>query len=194
MNRAIAWFVDNPVAANLLMGLILVGGLVALPSIQQKTMPDMDVDVVEVAVDYLGAGPEEVETGVCIRIEEAIAGIEGIDRISSVAAEGACRVSIELLSGYPRDRALSDIKNQVDSIDTFPRRRRSPSSTSSRSDTTSSRSRSRAPPASAHSRSTASACATASRRAPPPPRSSCATPGRTSSRSRSPRNRSSATA
>ncbi|HPG24824.1 MAG TPA: efflux RND transporter permease subunit, partial [Myxococcota bacterium] len=120
MNRAIAWFVDNPVAANLLMGLILVGGLVALPSIQQKTMPDMDVDVVEVAVDYLGAGPEEVETGVCIRIEEAIAGIEGIDRISSVAAEGACRVSIELLSGYPRDRALSDIKNQVDSIDTFP--------------------------------------------------------------------------
>ncbi|MBW1885465.1 MAG: efflux RND transporter permease subunit [Deltaproteobacteria bacterium] len=82
MNRIIAWFVHNPVAANLLMGLILIGGLTALPSIQQKTMPDMEIDIVQVSVEYLGAAPEEVETGVCIRIEEAIAGIEGIDRIS----------------------------------------------------------------------------------------------------------------
>lgn len=120
MNGAIAWFVDNPVAANLLMGLILIGGLFGLPAIQQKTMPDMEVDIVEVAVDYLGAGPEEVESGVCVRIEEAIAGLEGIDRMSSIATEGACRVNVELLSDYPHDRALSDIKNQVDSIDTFP--------------------------------------------------------------------------
>ena len=120
MNRIIAWFVDNPVAANLLMGVILVGGLAALPAIQQKTMPDMQVDIVEVSVEYLGAAPEEVETGVCIRIEEAIAGIEGIDRIASVATEGACGVNVELLTGYPRDRALSDIKNKVDGIDTFP--------------------------------------------------------------------------
>ena len=76
MRGAIAWFVDNPVAANLLMGLIVIGGLVALPNVQQKTMPDMDIDIVEVSVEYLGAAPEEVETGVCIRIEEAIAGIE----------------------------------------------------------------------------------------------------------------------
>lgn len=120
MNRVIAWFVENPVAANLLMGLILIGGLTALPSIQQKTMPDMQVDIVQVSVEYLGAAPEEVETGVCIRIEEAIAGIEGIDKIGSVATEGACSVNVELLTGYPRDRALSDIKNKVDGIDTFP--------------------------------------------------------------------------
>jgi multidrug efflux pump subunit AcrB len=102
------------------MGLILVGGLVALPAIQQKTMPDMDADIVQVSVEYLGAAPEEVETGVCIRIEEAIAGIEGIDRISSIATEGACHVNAELITGYPRDRALSEIKNKVDGIDTFP--------------------------------------------------------------------------
>lgn len=120
MSRAIAWFVENPVAANLLMGLILVGGFVALPAIQQKSMPDMQIDIVQVRVEYLGAAPEEVESGVCIRIEEAVAGIEGIDRISSVATEGACGVNIELITGYPRDRALSDIKNKVDGIDTFP--------------------------------------------------------------------------
>ena len=120
MNRIIAWFVVNPVAANLLMGLILLGGLVALPVIQQKTMPDIEVDIVQVSVEYLGAAPEEVESGVCIRIEEAIAGIEGVDRIASVATEGACNVSVVLITGYPRDRALSDIKNKVDGIDTFP--------------------------------------------------------------------------
>ena len=120
MNRIIEWFVHNPVAANLLMGLILVGGVTALPVIQQQTMPDMDVDIVVVSVEYLGAAPEEVETGVCIRIEEALAGIEGIDRISSVATEGACGVNVELLTGYPKDRALSEIKNKVDGIDTFP--------------------------------------------------------------------------
>ena len=120
MNRIIAWFVHNPVAANLLMGLIVLGGFTGLPAIQQKTMPDMQVDIVQVSVEYLGAAPEEVETGVCIRIEEAIAGIEGIDRIGSIATEGACRVNVELLTGYPHDRALSDIKNKVDGIDTFP--------------------------------------------------------------------------
>ena len=120
MKGPIAWFVDNPVAANLLMGLIVLGGLVALPNVQQKTMPDIDIEIVEVSVEYLGAAPEEVETGVCIRIEEAIAGIEGIDRIRSVSAEGACKVTIELISGYPKDRALSDVKNRVDRIDTFP--------------------------------------------------------------------------
>ena len=57
MSRAIAWFVENPVAANLLMGLILLGGVVALPAIQQKTMPDLEVDIVEVSVEYLGAAP-----------------------------------------------------------------------------------------------------------------------------------------
>jgi multidrug efflux pump subunit AcrB len=120
LNRLIAWFVHNPVAANLLMGLILIGGVTALPVIQQKTMPDMDVDIVVISVEYLGAAPEEVETGVCVRIEEAIAGIEGIDRITSVATEGVCGVNVELLTGYPEDRALSEIKNKVDSIDTFP--------------------------------------------------------------------------
>jgi multidrug efflux pump subunit AcrB len=120
MNGAIAWFANNPVAANLLMGLILLSGLVALPAIQQKTMPDMEIDVVQARVEYLGAAPEEVETGVCIRIEEAVAGIEGIDRISSTATEGACNVNIELITGYPHDRALSEIKNKVDGIDTFP--------------------------------------------------------------------------
>ena len=120
MNGAIAWFARNHVAANLLMALMVIGGLVSLPNIQQRTFPDIQVDVIAVNVVYLGAAPEEVEQGVCIRIDEEIYGITGIEKLTSSAAEGACGVSAELISGYPIDRALSEINNAVDGITTFP--------------------------------------------------------------------------
>ncbi len=120
MSRAIAWFARNHVAANLLMALMAVGGLASLSSIQQRTFPDINVDVISVSVLYLGAAPEEVEQGVCVRIEEEITGLNGIEEITSSAEEGACRVSAELLEDYPVDRALSEIKNAVDSITTLP--------------------------------------------------------------------------
>jgi multidrug efflux pump subunit AcrB len=120
MNGIIAWFARNHVAANLLMFLMVAAGLMALPNIQQKSFPDIDFDVITITVPYKGAAPEEVEEGVCVRIEEEINGINGIEQITSVAAEGACNVSAELIAGYDIDRALSEIKNAIDAIATFP--------------------------------------------------------------------------
>ena len=120
MNQIVAWFARNHVAANLLMVSMIVGGIFSLPRIQQKTFPDINVDIISIAVEYLGAAPEEVEQGVCVRIEEEINGLNGIEKITSSAAEGACGVSAELMPDYPVDRALSEIKNAVDSITTFP--------------------------------------------------------------------------
>jgi multidrug efflux pump subunit AcrB len=116
----IAWFAENSVAANLLMLLVVAAGIVGLPSIKQQTFPDLDVDIIQIGVPYLGASPSEVEEGVCIRIEEELQGVDGIDQMTSSAAEGACGVTVEILSGYPVDRALAEIKNKVDSISTFP--------------------------------------------------------------------------
>ncbi len=120
MTRVIGWFGENPVAANLLMFMLIFSGLATLPGVQQKPFPDIDIDVIQIAVPFLGAAPAEVEEGVCIRIEEEIQGIEGIEKITSSAAEGACGVSAELIQGYPKDRALTEIKNAVDGITTFP--------------------------------------------------------------------------
>ena len=120
MNRPIEWFARNHVAANLLLLMMVVGGIAALPKIQQKIFPDIDVDIISVWVAYLGAAPEEVEEGVCIRIEEEIQGVDGLEKITSNASEGWCGVWVELISGHPVDRALSEIKNAVDSITTFP--------------------------------------------------------------------------
>ena len=120
MKGIIAWFARNHVAANLLMLLLVVGGIAALPLTNQKSFPDLEIDVISIGVPFLGATPAEVEEGVCVRIEEEIQGLSGIEKITSSAAEGNCGVSAELIGGYPIDRALTEIKNEVDSITTFP--------------------------------------------------------------------------
>lgn len=120
MNGVIAWFANNHVAANLLLGLIVLGGLVAISRMPQKSFPDIEVNVITVTVPYLGAAPEEVEQGVCIRIEEELEGIEGLKEIRSTANEGVCSVQVELFEDADTSRSLDDIKNRVDAIDTFP--------------------------------------------------------------------------
>ena len=120
MKPIIAWFANNHVAANLMMGLIILAGLVALPSMPKKSFPDIDIPVISITVPYLGAAPEEVEEGVCIRIEEELEGIEGVKQIRSNANEGMCTVSVELYESADQSKALDEVKNRVDSIDTFP--------------------------------------------------------------------------
>ena len=120
MHSIIRWFVDNPVAANLLMMVLIVGGLMSLSNLRQEEFPEVDLEVVSVSVPYLGATPEEVEEGVCIRIEEALEGTENVFKMTSTASEGACSVSLELDSGSDQIKALNDIKSKVDSINTFP--------------------------------------------------------------------------
>lgn len=127
MIGAVRWFARNGVAANLIMVLVLVGGLVtmgAIPflggSMKQEVFPEISLDLVTVRVPYLGAAPEEVEQSVCVRIEEAIQGIDGVKRVTSTAAEGQGVVTAELLLGADVRTVLDDVKARVDAIDTFP--------------------------------------------------------------------------
>ena len=120
MNRAIAWFAENSVAANLLMVIILAGGMLAIASLEVEHFPEFSSDVISASVVYRGAAPEEVEEGVCVRIEEAVQGLEGIKRIRSTASENRGSVNIELLPGTDARKLLEDVKSAVDGIDTFP--------------------------------------------------------------------------
>ncbi len=120
MNAIVAWFVHNRVAANLLMAVIVGGGLMALPDIREEVVPELDPEIISVTVPYLGAAPEEVEEGVCARIEEAVASLIGVKKINSTAAEGVGTVLIEVLEGTEPRELLDDVKNRVDAIETFP--------------------------------------------------------------------------
>ncbi len=126
MKRAIEWVANNTVAANLLMWMVLLGGLITLPSVKQEVFPEFSTDTITITVPYLGAAPEEVEEGVCIKIEEQIQGIDGIEKITSKASEGIGVVTVELLEGADISRVLDDIKTNVDGIETFPEETESP--------------------------------------------------------------------
>ena len=126
MKRMIAWFATNHVAANLVMGFSVFAGLAALDRIPVKLYPDVDVPLVIVTVPYLGAAPEEVESGVCTRVEESLEGISGIREVRSVSAEDLCTVQVELFFDADRMQALGEVENRINAIDTFPEQAEKP--------------------------------------------------------------------
>ena len=111
---------NNHVAANLLMMIFIIGGLVMAFSIKQEVFPEISLDIVMVSVAYPGAGPEEVEDGIILKIEDSLSSITGIKKINSTASEGFAQVTAEILEGEDIDIILQDIKAEVDRITSFP--------------------------------------------------------------------------
>ncbi len=120
MNSLIAWFARNSVVANLLMIVIVGAGLMTVGLVKKEVFPEISVDMVSVSVEYRGAAPEEVEDGVILRVEEAVQGLDGVDKMTSTANEGSGVVLVEVETGYDTREVLDDIKAAVDAIDTFP--------------------------------------------------------------------------
>jgi multidrug efflux pump subunit AcrB len=117
---AIAWMARNPIAANLLMILLLVGGIRTAITMQKEVDPQFELDIVNVSVAYPGAAPEEVEQGILLPVEEAVRGVSGIKEIRSTAREGSGSIQFELVSGVDRIKAFQDIDQAVAQIRTFP--------------------------------------------------------------------------
>jgi len=125
-NDPIGWMAGNQVAANLLMLLLLVGGLIVGRNITQEVFPEFSLDSVTVSVAYPGASPEEVERGVILAIEQAVQGLEGVDEITSTASEGGGSVRIQALEGADVDRLWQEVQSEVDRITTLPEDTREP--------------------------------------------------------------------
>ncbi|GIX31627.1 MAG: acriflavin resistance protein [Porticoccaceae bacterium] len=120
MKRLLDWFIRNPVAANLLMVILAIGGTTALFLVDNEFFPPINPPFVRVAVVYPGAGPLEVEEQICIKIEEALADVDGIKEVRSVASQGLGEVYIEAYEDWDLQRLINDVKNRVDAISTFP--------------------------------------------------------------------------
>ena len=116
----LAWMARNSVASNLLMAVLIFGGLVFLANIKQEVFPQFTLDVVNVTVAYPGASPEEVEKAVTKVIEENVRGLDGVKTVTSTSSEGMAAVNVELMLDSNRDRSLNDIKAAVDRITSFP--------------------------------------------------------------------------
>ncbi|MEM6582361.1 MAG: efflux RND transporter permease subunit [Pseudomonadota bacterium] len=120
MSSAVRWFIANPIAANLLMVLLVIGGLLGVPALNKQFFPDVEINQVSVAVSYPGAGPREIEEQIVLRIEEAVHDLPGIKELRSTAQQGLGQVFIEAEIGYDIQRLTANVKNRVDGISTFP--------------------------------------------------------------------------
>ncbi|QDU35099.1 Multidrug resistance protein MdtC [Poriferisphaera corsica] len=116
----IAWMSHNPVAANLIMFVLLLGGIVFIFNSKQEIFPEFDIDLVSTNIMYPGASPEEVENGIVLVVEEAIRGVDGIEEVTSTAGENYAHVMAEVLITADVQQVYQDIKSAVDRITTLP--------------------------------------------------------------------------
>ena len=119
MEKVIKWFSQNHVAANFLMLLVLLAGFATWFQLRKEIFPETSFDAVVVSVPYPNATPDEVTNGVIIPMEEAIADIEGIKRVTSNASRNVGAMTIEVETGYETRNVMDDVKTQIDAIDNF---------------------------------------------------------------------------
>lgn len=116
----LAWWAGNSIAANLLMIIALVGGIIGFTSIQRDQNPAAAFAGATVSVAWPGASPQEIEEQIILRIEEAITAVDGVRRVTATAVEGSGWVNIEGNSTVDPKEFLDAVKLQVDAINNLP--------------------------------------------------------------------------
>jgi multidrug efflux pump subunit AcrB len=122
----IRFFTHHPTIANLLMILFLTAGLFVAPGLLRETFPRAELSQVEISVAYPGARPEDVETAICERLENALDAVTGIDKQSCEARENLGRAVVRMREGDSFQGFLADIKSEVEAITDFPDRAEMP--------------------------------------------------------------------
>ncbi len=120
MNRFVKWWASNPVAANLLMIICLLGGLVSYIQIEREMEPYVEFPGAWTSVSWPGASPQDVEEQLIVRMEEALSEIDGIDRMWAFAGEGGGSVTVVGDNSTDEAKLMADVKRQIDSINAFP--------------------------------------------------------------------------
>ncbi len=120
MKKIISWFIENHVAANLLMIFVLLVGFFTAINSKVEIFPETAADKVIITIEYPGASPSEVEEGVVKKVEEAITGLDGIKEINSFATESSAVIEVEAVKGWDIDKLFDDVKSEVNRIRTLP--------------------------------------------------------------------------
>lgn len=115
------WFAANPIAANLLMLLIFLGGLLGLSGIDKESYPGMNPGKIQIEAAYPGASPAEVESAVCIPIENAVHDLRGIKYMGSEAKEGQCQTMVQTQDGASVQELIGGIRTRTQAIPNLPK-------------------------------------------------------------------------
>jgi multidrug efflux pump subunit AcrB len=117
----LAWFAANPVAANLMMLLILTGGVLGVIGVDKEVFPRFSPHQIEVRAIFPGAGPAEVEESVCVPLEEAIHDLPGIKHLHGEIRGDTCTLGVEILPDRDREQVMALVRGRVQSIQRLPK-------------------------------------------------------------------------
>ena len=120
MRKLVSHFIRFPFYANIIIAFLIIGGIVGLLNMKKSFFPEFSSREIVVSIAYPGASPKEMEEGITTRIEEAIRSIVGIKEVNSTSSENFAIVRITTTGKYDIDETLTEVKNAVDAISSFP--------------------------------------------------------------------------
>ncbi|MCH8333695.1 efflux RND transporter permease subunit, partial [Candidatus Sumerlaeota bacterium] len=113
--------VRQPVLVNLLVLLVIVGGVFSYRNMAQEQFPDVSVDVIMISTLMPGASPKEIEELITIPLEEEFGNIDEIDSMTSISSDGSSSIMIQLESGVKNVfEKLTEVQNQIERVRNFP--------------------------------------------------------------------------
>lgn len=121
MKRIIEYFCHRHVLVNLITAFVLIGGVVALDRMAREELPDITFNTVRISTNYAGASAQDIEYFITQPIEDALDGMDGIQKIQSTSSRGQSSITVELdVRDSEINAVVDDIKNQVASVDLPP--------------------------------------------------------------------------
>ncbi len=120
MKEFVKYFIKHSAITNWIMIVICLAGVFALSNLNKRLDPKFEIEEVVIDVPYPGASAVEVEDGIVIKIEENLRGLEGIEKITSRSNDNFGSIRVEIEQDYDMNKALQNIKNSVNSINSYP--------------------------------------------------------------------------
>jgi len=118
--RIAAFGVRKPVVANLVMFAVIGAGLIFGSQLRREFFPYIEPRIVTITAPYPGAAPDEVESALAKKIEDRVSDLTAVKEMNTTVSEGLCMVMVEFEEGTSIDKAVSDVKREVDALQDLP--------------------------------------------------------------------------
>ncbi|HTP39028.1 MAG TPA: efflux RND transporter permease subunit [Steroidobacteraceae bacterium] len=112
----VTWAIRNPVPAVMIFVVLTIGGILGFRALDIQDRPDITFPMVVISESYAGAPPDQLETEVTRKIEDAVANVVGIQHITSNIVEGGTDIQVEFQLGTDLSQAVDDIRDAVTRI------------------------------------------------------------------------------
>ena len=120
MHALTRWFILNPVAANLIMLLIILAGVLTMLSMRIEGFPKLPADAIQIDTVFVNAYAEQVDRQITQKIEKALEGLVGIKRIRSTSLDGISSIMVQRNEGHSLQRLQNDVSTRLDGIYNLP--------------------------------------------------------------------------